>query len=133
MALELQPCDEPEDYLRMVEHKMVSYSRLIYGPVLDAAGRSLDGATGAFFDSSFVLGQVLNDLADLEEDTIRRQPNFWTANGAGAPAEMLARFEELTTLMGEPPRDLAGYAHSRIADLAQYGLDVDERLKTTGG
>ncbi len=35
--------------------------------------------------------------------------------------------------MGGLPGELAGYANSRIADLAQYGLDVDERLKTTGG
>jgi hypothetical protein len=132
MALELQPCREPEDYLRMVDHKMVSYSRLIYGPVLESAALPSEGRAGEFFDGSFVLGQVLNDLADIEEDTARQQPNFWLANGEAAAGAMLGRFEELVALAADLPAVLDGYAQSRLADLAQYALDVDERLKATG-
>ena len=135
MLLECQSTETApslDEYLGIVERKMVSYSRLLYGPVLEAGGLPLEGPVATFFDSSFVLGQILNDLHDLEDDYARKQPNFWTAEGSGGAEDMLHRFSALVALFAELPEVLVPYAHARVADLTQYALEIVELGRPLG-
>jgi geranylgeranyl pyrophosphate synthase len=118
------------DYRRMVDGKMVCYAFLIYRPAVErlAVPAATRAAFERFLKRSFFLAQIANDLVDLEDDQARRQPNYWTLpwEPGRAAAEFLSRLGWLSDACRRFEGDLGDYAHSRVADLLRYTLQVSE-------
>lgn len=115
-----------EDYEGMAEGKMVQYGLLVYEPVIDLfAGPRL--ALDDFVRRSLHLGQIANDLHDVEDDRKRGQLNYWSLPRA-APADpgegVLQRMRELAERGSRLPEPLDRYAAARVGDLARYMLEA---------
>ncbi|MGH8883716.1 MAG: class 1 isoprenoid biosynthesis enzyme [Egibacteraceae bacterium] len=115
-----------EDYSRIVEGKMVAYSSIFYDPIIE----DLEDCTEIrdFLARSFRLGQVLNDLHDLQDDKDRLQPNFWLLHSdpEAAESDFIHSMDDLVTACRCLPAVLRPYGHARIADLAGYAIQSVE-------
>jgi len=118
-------------YREMVRGKMGCYSMLLYGPLANrlAPAEGEGGALHAFLERTFYVSQVINDLGDRDDDRARGQPNFWNLglDAQAQQAEFQAELDALESGCRGFDGALGGYAHSRMADLLRYTLDVAEQ------
>lgn len=109
-------------YNKIVEGKMISYGMLLYGPVLDAMGRTSEQTMKSFLRKSFLFSQIANDLIDREDDLKRGQPNFWNifSRIEDAADYYLAQLLEIYISLHDFPAELKPYAYTRLYDIMNY-------------
>ncbi len=119
-----------EEYRRIVDGKMISYSLLLHLPLVRLLPKLEGAELKPFLQVSFYLSQIANDLGDVEDDWLRHQPNYWNLREwppSRAEEEFIAALFRISRDCDRFAGDLADYTHARVADLIRY------TLKITGG
>lgn len=111
-------------YGRIVENKMVCYGLILYTPILDAIEHPKRSKLESFLRHSFFLSQVVNDLLDMEEDRMRKQPNFWNLQKDWKSSYdiFVKLFTELLKECDDIAVEFQPYARIRLSDLANYAV-----------
>ncbi len=111
------------DYREMAVGKMVNYGLLIYQPILNLIDTDSDDALRTFVECGSFVGQLVNDLGDVESDRQRGQPNFWLVEPSpAAEAMLIGELQRMEKFADTAPDDFSYYASARIHDLADYTL-----------